>query len=343
PTTRLRTRRRFAISSSSFFAISDYRPDKAFAEQNGEQQEKIKERESKKLLCAFLILLPPDLDGQQQKERTQNRGADTVREAGIAHEIGHDGDREEQGAVKNDMPAGDVAPGDDRQHRHAGIGVVDIAPQRQRPEMRRRPHENNGKKNERFKAHIARNGGPSDHRRERAGGAADDNILRRAALQPDRIDKYVKGDRDRKQGGGNIVDRKPHQHDGGDRENRAERKRFFRAHPAGRNGPALRPLHNHVDVGVIPHIDGAGRAGPDRNAEQCRKGEHRMQAAGRNREADQTGKDNKRHYPGFQQSEIIADPRQVSIDAGLDGFFYNACVRHKRLLSPYLITGSSLN
>ena len=48
-------------------------------------------------------------------------------------------------------------------------------------------------------ADVAGHRGPADHRREGAGGAADHDVLRRAALQPDRVDEDVEQDRRREQ------------------------------------------------------------------------------------------------------------------------------------------------
>jgi hypothetical protein len=46
---------------------------------------------------------------------------------------------------------------------------------------------------------FARRGGPADHRREGASGAADDDVLRRRALEPHRVDDGVEEDRERQQ------------------------------------------------------------------------------------------------------------------------------------------------
>ena len=49
--------------------------------------------------------------------------------------------RHQQRGVDDDLLAGLVGAGDHRQHRHAGALVVAGAVERQRPEVRRRPHE----------------------------------------------------------------------------------------------------------------------------------------------------------------------------------------------------------
>jgi hypothetical protein len=56
---------------------------------------------------------------------------------------------------------------------------------------------------------IARHRRPADHRREGARRAADDDILRRAALEPHRIDEDVEEDRDRQDRGGEPVGARP--------------------------------------------------------------------------------------------------------------------------------------
>ena len=55
----------------------------------------------------------------------------------------------------------------------------------------------------------ARGRGPADHRRHGAGGAANDNVLRRRALEPHRIDENVEADGEREQRGGDPIGHQP--------------------------------------------------------------------------------------------------------------------------------------
>src|SRR5947209_8695083 len=82
------------------------------------------------------------------------------------------------------------------QHRHAGARVIVGAVKRERPEMRRRPEKHDQDENERGETKRSRRRGPADRRRERAGKPADDDVLRRAALQPEGVHKNIERDRE---------------------------------------------------------------------------------------------------------------------------------------------------
>ena len=73
--------------------------------------------------------------------------------------------------------------------------------ERQRPEMRRRPQEDDEEQNERLEPDLSGRRCPADHRRKRAGGAADDDVLWRLPLQPHRVHDDVEEDREGEQRG----------------------------------------------------------------------------------------------------------------------------------------------
>ena len=110
-------------------------------------------------------------------------------------------DRREQQRIDQDLELACLAPRPATigSIGHAGRGVVARLVERQRPEMRRRPEEDDGEQDEAVERHGAGDGGPADHRREGAGGAADDDVLRRPALQPHRVDDDVEEDREGEQ------------------------------------------------------------------------------------------------------------------------------------------------
>src|SRR5450830_438814 len=56
-----------------------------------------------------------------------------------------------------------------------------------------------------------------------------------------------------------------------------------RLHAAHRHRTARGARHHRIDVGVVPHVERAGGAGADRDAEQRGEGGERMQRAGRDR------------------------------------------------------------
>ena len=72
---------------------------------------------------------------------------------------------------------------DDRQHRHLGGLVVLADPERERPEVRRGPVEDHREQQQRRHLDPARDRRPADDRRQRARGAADDDVLGRRALE----------------------------------------------------------------------------------------------------------------------------------------------------------------
>ena len=72
----------------------------------------------------------------------------------------------------------------------------------------------------------ARDRGPADHRREGAGRAADDDVLRRAPLQPHRVDEDVEGDGEGEQRAGHPVDQQPEREHRADRQHHAEGERL---------------------------------------------------------------------------------------------------------------------
>ena len=54
-----------------------------------------------------------------------------------------------------------------------------------------------------------------------------------------------------------------------------------RQHPARRYRPARRARHHGIDIGIEPHVERAGGAGADRDAQQRGETDHRMQLPGR--------------------------------------------------------------
>ena len=77
--------------------------------------------------------------------------------------------------------------------------VVVAAEERERPEVRRRPHEDQREHREALVGDAPRRHRPADHRREGPRGAADDDVLRRRPLEPHRVDDGVEEDREREQ------------------------------------------------------------------------------------------------------------------------------------------------
>ena len=90
-----------------------------------------------------------------------------------------------------------------------------------------------------------------------------------AALQPHRIDDDVEEDREGEQRRRRAIDQQA-EHDHRERPPASARRpapRPARHGPIG-IGRARGARHQRVDVGVIPHVERAGGAGADRDAEQ---------------------------------------------------------------------------
>ncbi len=67
----------------------------------------------------------------------------------------------------------------------------------------------------------------------------------------------------------------------------AEGQRFVRADTTGRDRTRGGAGHDRVDVGVIPHVERAGGAGADGNAEDRDEADHRIDMARRQHQAGQ--------------------------------------------------------
>ena len=156
---------------------------------------------------------------------------------------------------------------------------------------------------------------PADHRRQRARGAADHDVLRGRALQPDRIDHHVEEDREGEQRRRKQIDQQSQRHDRENRQREAETRRLAGRDAAARYRPAGSARHARVDVGVVPHVERAGGAGADGDAQQRGKTDHRMDVAGRDQKPDQRGEHHERHHPRLHQLHVIADARDRGLGA----------------------------
>ena len=202
--------------------------------------------------------------------------------------------------------------------------------------MRRCPHEDDGEQDQPGEADVAGHRGPANHRRQGTRGAADDDVLRCPALEPDRVDQHVEADRQSQQAGRREVDRKPHHQHRGEGQGDAEAQGRAGLDAARRDWPLPGAGHQRVDVAVVPHVDGAGgpRAyGDAQNGGQC---QHRVQSAWREVEPDEAGEHHQRHHPGLQQGDVVGhgglagvDIRGGGVRRGIQG---DAVTGHVRLV-----------
>ena len=211
---------------------------------------------------------PPQPVRLPDEDRAEDERRPEVDRAHPGHREQDERDRHQQEGVERDLAGrlGD-AP-DHRQHRDPGSLVVLPDPERQRPEMGRRPVEDDREQDERREGHRAGDRGPTDDRRQRAGRAADDDVLRGRPLEHDRVDDDVEGDRQQGQEGGHEVD-EPGHHDERDRaEDDPEDDRPLGLDLVGRQRPAAGPDHELVDVAVEVAVDRVRAASGQRAADE---------------------------------------------------------------------------
>ena len=148
-------------------------------------------------------------------------------------------------------------------------------------------------------------------RRRGAGRPADDDVLRRGALQIAGVDHRVADQRCKGQHRRQHVD--PHHQQGHRQQPQQRRKhqRLGRGDPAGRQGSVAGAIHLRIDPGIDHLIDHRRRRCGQENAQvagqqgvQRHHARHCQQHAHHRRKADQ------RHHPRLAQLQIFAPQRQ---------------------------------
>lgn len=122
--------------------------------------------------------------------------------------------------------------------------------------MRRCPEKDNAK-NDGGNCDVPTGGSPANHGRKSPSSAANHNILRRAAFQPDGVNENIKQVCNCQQGR-RPVQRNAHRHHGKYGQNNPEGQ----LHPppcALAEWGGLIAVHDGVDIAVVPHINGARR------------------------------------------------------------------------------------
>ena len=238
----------------------------------------------------------------------RQRGGE-VQPAGHAGGPGQQRGRQQRPAVQHDLQAGVALAVGDRQHRHAGLGVLVDAAQRQRPEVRRRPHEDDQEQQQRLEVDRAGHRGPAQHRRHGARGAADDDVLRGARLEREGVDEGVADEgrerQQRRQGVG--VQLQQRQAGGQQRQGKSGGGR--EADAAGRGRAAGGALHAAVDVPLEQAVGDRraqrGEADAGGRGDQAQRRETALaqrQGAGH---AGQRGEDDQRDDLGLGQAPVL--------------------------------------
>ena len=141
--------------------------------------------------------------------------------------------------------------------------------QRQRPEMGRRPEEDDREQVPgREAANLVGDGRPADEWGDRACRASDYDVARSRAFEPQRVDEDVAEQAHQGEDTGQQVDEE-HEHGAGDHsQGDAELQGIAWLDDAGGDRAPRGPPHQRVNVAVHVVIDGAGAAGHQGTAEQ---------------------------------------------------------------------------
>ena len=173
--------------------------------------------------------------------------------------------------------------------------------------MRRRPQEDDEEQHEAFEVDRPVDRRPADHRREGAGGAADDDVLRRPALQPHRVDDDVEEDGEGEQRRRQPVGREAEQQ-------HRERRRAISPKASASSGwmrPARdRPVRGAAitaSMSASYHMLSAPAApAPTAMHRIAMKPSTGWMPPGASEQADERGEDDQRHHPRLEQREIVA-------------------------------------
>ncbi len=186
--------------------------------------------------------------------------------------------------------------------------------------MRRRPEEDDQEEQQRRQRQRAGRGRPADDRRNRPGRAADDDVLRRRALQPAGVDEDVERAADERHHRGEQVD-PAREHDERERQQREPELERPRGSDATRGDrPRLRPLaHELVDVRVEHVVQRGGAAAGEREPAERRDGQpERRPALGAEHQSSGSGDEEQRHDPRLRQRDVVAPRRPRNLDAAAE-------------------------
>ena len=134
-----------------------------------------------------------------------------------------------------------------RQHGQAGGGVVLRPIERERPEVGRGPDEDDEEQQPGFAGSLVGHGGPTQHRRHGAGGAADHDVLRRVRFEEHGIDDRVANEGGKRKPHGQRVHHPMEQREANSANHARDGHRLQRIHLAARQRPATGTRHHGVD------------------------------------------------------------------------------------------------
>ena len=174
--------------------------------------------------------------------------------------------------------------------------------------MGRGPDEDDGEEHDRRPAQAVGDRRPADEDGNGAGRPADHDVLRRDALQPQRVDEDVEGGGRHGQHGRQQVDEGPQLGEGHHLEGEGEHQGRRRRHGPGDEGPVPGPPHQLVDVPVDHHVDGVGPAGGQGPAGQGGHHQaHRRHPPAGHEHGRQRGHEQQLDDPGLGEGHVAAD------------------------------------
>src|SRR5262245_13490210 len=270
-----------------------------------EQHEQVKNRKREHAMCrpSFALAAPGQLQGEYDKRRTAHGGGRAVDCAGEAERPWQQRNGDQHNAVDEDLSCGFDPAGNHGKHGDAGTGIFVGAIERQRPEMRRRPKEHDQEQDDRLERDLTGGRRPADYGGKRAGSPADDDILRRASLEPYRVDDDVEEDRESEQCRCRDIEHESKHRNGTGSENHAEYERFCTRDRAARDRAAGGASHYGIDVGVVPHVEHTRGSGPCGDRENCNGSEEWIEAARRDHQSNERGEHRERHHAWLHQRD----------------------------------------
>src|SRR5258705_938044 len=121
-------------------------------QEHRKKEEKIEYREGEELLGGSEAVLAFHANAERHHAGARNDRDRAIERAGKTHEPRQRAERSKHERIDQDLPPGLRQPGNHRQHGNASAGIVARAPQRQRPEMRRRPEKDDEEHDQRLDA-----------------------------------------------------------------------------------------------------------------------------------------------------------------------------------------------
>ena len=133
----------------------------------------------------------PVVRGERDEAEAERQGAGQVEASEQPGDDRSDADRDQERGVAEDLVARRPLAANHWQHRHARLRVVIGDQQRQGPEVRRGPEEDNQEKDHRRPRQLAGHRRPADERREAARSTTPHDVLGRTPFEHHRVAQHV--------------------------------------------------------------------------------------------------------------------------------------------------------